>query len=145
MATGDRKDPYAQFNFLVEVEGVTTAGFTEVSGLTTEQDIVEYREGNEPARARKLPGITKFNNITLKRGIVGDAALWQWRKTTLDGMTERRSGSIVLLDEGRAEVMRWNFFEGWVCKWEGPTLNSTANEVAVETVEICHEGLDLAS
>ncbi len=144
MATGDRVDPYAQFNFLVEIDNVTRAGFTEAGGLTTEQDVIEYREGNEVTRARKLPGLTKYSNITLKRGLVGDAELWTWRKTTLDGQTERRAGSIILMDEGRQEVMRWNFTDGWVCKWEGPTLNSTANEIAVETLEICHEGLDLA-
>lgn len=145
MATGDRVDPFAQYNFMVEIDGVTRAGFTEASGLTVEQDIIEYREGSEVARARKLPGLTKYTNITLKRGLVGDAELWQWRKSTIDGQTERRAGSIVLLDESRQEVMRWNFVEGWVAKWEGPTLNATANEVAVETLEICHEGLDLAA
>jgi phage tail-like protein len=143
MATGDRVDPFAQFNFMVEIDGVTRAGFTEASGLTVEQDVIEYREGSEVARARKLPGLTKYTNITLKRGLVGDAELWEWRKSTIDGQTERRAGSIVLLDESRQEVMRWNFVEGWVAKWEGPTLNSTANEVAVETLEICHEGLEL--
>jgi len=145
MATGDRLDPFAQFNFLVEIDGVTRAGFTEASGLTTEQDVIEYREGNEVARARKLPGLTKYSNITLKRGLVGDTELWTWRKTTLDGQTERRAGAIVLMDEGRQEVMRWNFADGWVCKWEGPTLNSKANEVALETLEICHEGLELVT
>jgi phage tail-like protein len=143
MATGDRVDPFAQYNFMVEIDGVTRAGFTEASGLTVEQDIIEYREGSEVARARKLPGLTKYTNITLKRGLVGDAELWEWRKSTIDGQTERRAGSIVLLDESRQEVMRWNFVEGWVAKWEGPTLNATANEVAVETLEICHEGLEL--
>ena len=143
MATGDRVDPFAQYNFLVEIDSVTRAGFTEASGLTTEQDIIEYREGSEVARARKLPGLSKYSNIILKGGLVGDTELWDWRKTTIDGQTERRAGSIVLMNESRQEVMRWNFTEGWVCKWEGPTLNSTANEVAVETLEICHEGLEL--
>ena len=143
MATGDRVDPFAQYNFLVEIDSVTRAGFTEASGLTTEQDVIEYREGNEVARARKLPGLAKYSNITLTRGLVGDTELWDWRKTTVDGQTERRAGSIVLMDESRQEVMRWNFEAGWICKWEGPTLNSTANEIAVETLEICHEGLEL--
>jgi phage tail-like protein len=143
MATGDRVDPFAQYNFMVEIDGVTRAGFTEASGLTVEQDIIEYREGSEVARARKLPGLTKYTNITLKRGLVGDAELWEWRKSTIDGQTERRAGSIVLLDESRQEVMRWNFVEGWVAKWEGPTLNATANEVAVETLKICHKKLEL--
>ncbi len=142
MTTG-RLDPYAQYNFLVELDGVARAGFTEVGGLTTESDIIEYREGSEQATVRKLPGLMKYSNITLKRGFTQDKELWTWRKTTLDGETERRSGAIILLDEARQEVLRWNFREGWISKWEGPALNSTANEIAIESLEIVHEGLEL--
>ena len=142
MATG-RIDPYAQYNSLVEIDGVTRAGFTEIGGLTTEQDAIDYREGNETATVRKLPGLRKYSNITLKRGFTQDKELWQWRKTTIDGVTERRSGSIVLLDEARNEVLRWNFREGWIIKWEGPALKATANETAIEALEIVHEGLEL--
>jgi phage tail-like protein len=138
-----RNDPYAQYNFLVEIDGVTRAGFNEVGGLTTEQDVIEYREGNESATVRKLPGLRKYSNITLKRGFTQDKELWLWRKTTIDGETERRSGSIVLLDEAREEVLRWNFVEGWLNKWEGPALNATTNEAAIESLEIVHEGLEL--
>ena len=145
MATGDRVDPYAQFNFLVELDGVARAGFTEVGGLTTEQDIIEYREGSGPATVSKLPGLRKYSNIMLKRGFTQDFDLWNWRKTTLDGETDRRGGSIILMDEGRNEVLRWNFSEGWICKWEGPALNSTTNEAAIESIEICHEGLELVT
>lgn len=144
MATGDRADPYAQYNFRVEIDGVTCAAFTEVGGLTTEQDVIEYREGNESATVRKLPGLRKYSNITLKRGFTKDRELWEWRKTTINGATKRRTGSIVLQDEGREEALRWNFYEGWICKWEGPALNSTTNEAAIESLEICHEGLELA-
>lgn len=143
MATGDRVAPYGQFNFLVEIDGVTRAGFTEVGGLMTEQDVIEYREGSDSATVRKQPGLRKYSNLTLKRGFTQDKELWLWRKTTIDGLTERRAGSIVLLDEGRQEALRWNFVEGWICKWEGPALNSTTNEAAIESLEICHEGLEL--
>jgi phage tail-like protein len=145
MATGDRVDPYAQYNFLVEIDGVARAGFTEVGGLTTEQDIIEYREGSNAPTVSKLPGLSKFMNIMLKRGFTQDFDLWNWRKTTLDGATERRAGSIVLLDEGRNPVLRWNFREGWICKWEGPALNARTNEAAIESLEICHEGLELVT
>ena len=92
---------------------------------------------------RKLPGLRKYGNITLKRGFTQDKELWQWRKTTIDGLTERRSGSIILLDESREEVLRWNFVAGWVSKWEGPALNAATNEAAIESLEIAHEGLEL--
>jgi phage tail-like protein len=78
----------------------------------------------------------------LKRGYTKDKTLWEWRKTTLDGQTERRDGAIILQDEARQEVMRWTFREGWISKYEGASLNSTSNEVAIESIEIAHEGLE---
>lgn len=141
--TGSRNDPYAAFNFLVEIDGVTQAGFAECSGLTTETDPIEYREGNEDITVRKLPGLKKFTNITLKRGFTDSRDLWEWRKKVMDGQTERQAGAIVLLNEAREEALRYNFREGWPCKWEGPSFNAKNNEVAIEMMEICHEGLEL--
>ena len=143
MATGDRIDPLPQFNFLIEIDGLTRGHFTEVSGLDGDTDPIEYREGSEDTTVRKLPGLKKFANISLKRGWTDDDELWLWRKTVLDGATERRSGSIIVLDEAREEALRFNFREGWICKWMGPELNSTTNEVAIESIEICHEGLEM--
>jgi phage tail-like protein len=141
MPTGERNDPYAQFNFLVEIDGVARGGFSEASGLNAEQDVVEYREGSEDTTVRKLVGLKTFPNIMLRRGWTQDLDLWLWRKTVLEGVTERRSGSIVLLDEARQEALRFNFREGWICKWEGPQLNATTNEAAIVSIEICHEGI----
>ena len=137
----DRDDPYAQFNFLVELGNEPAAGFTEASGLTAESDVIEYRLSSDRPTARKLPGLLKYGNITLKRGYTKDKTLWEWRKTTLDGKTERRDGAIILQDEARQEVMRWTFSNGWISKYEGASLNSTSNEVAIESIEIAHEGL----
>lgn len=139
-----RNDPYAKFNFLIKLGPEDVGGFTEVSGLTAESDVIEYREGSDAPRMRKLPALLKYSNITLKRGYTQSRALWEWRKTTLDGMTERRDGAIVMLDEGRNEVLRWEFFEGWISKYEGPALNATANEAAIESIEIAIEYLQLA-
>src|SRR5215510_2813593 len=141
--TASRDDPYAAFNFLVEIDGVTVAGFSECSGLTTESDIIEYRVGAEDFTVRKLPGLKKFTQISLKRGFTESKELWQWRKRVLDGRTERHSGSIVLLNEARQPALRWNFREGWPNKWEGPTFNAKTNEVAIETLEIVCEGIAL--
>jgi phage tail-like protein len=145
MPNGDRNDPYGQFNFLIEIDGVVKGGFSEVSGLTTDTNIIEYREGNEVhGTTRKQPGLMKYNNIMLKRGWTKDHSLWDWRKKVIDGKTSRTSGAIVLLDEARNEALRWNFREGWPSKWEGPALNGKTSEVAIETLEIAHEGLELA-
>lgn len=143
MPPGDRVDPFPNYNFLVEIDGVAAAGFVEVGGLETNQEIIEYREGSDSPTARKLPGLQTFANISLKRGLVKSADLWKWRKSTLDGRTERRSGAIILLNEERREGLRFNFREGWICKWQGPGLNAANNEVAVETIEICHEGVEM--
>lgn len=142
MATGERIDPYRGYNFLVEIDGITRAGFRECSGLDSTQDPIEYREGNEkPLTARKLPGLIKYSNISLKRGITDDVELWDWRKTVMDGKVERKNGSIVLLDDTGEEKARWNFVNAWPTKWTGPTFNATGNEVAIETLDIAHEGV----
>lgn len=143
MATGDRKDPFRSFNFSVELDGITRASFRECSGLDASQDPIEYREGTEGPTARKLPGLNKYSNITLKWGMTDDTELWAWRKKAMTGKVERKNGSIVLLDESGEEKLRWNFREAWPTKWTGPSFNATGNEVAIETLEIAHEGLEL--
>ena len=144
MATADRADPYSAFNFRVDIDGIPVAGFSECSGLTTETDPIEYRIGTEDITVRKLPGLRKYPNIVLKRGYTTAAELWDWRKKVINGQTDRRSGSVTLLDESRKPAVEWKFREGWPCKWEGPALSAKNNEVAIETLEICHEGLELA-
>lgn len=136
-----RQDPYRSYNFLVELDGITRAGFQECSGLDSTQDPVNYREGNEGLTARKLPGLNTYSNIVLKWGIVDDTELWEWRQQTMEGSIERKNGSIVLLDDVGEEKGRWNFREGWPTKWTGTTFNATSTEVAVETLEIAHEGV----
>ncbi len=145
MPASGRKDPFGRFNFLLEIEGVTEAGFSEVGGLANETEVIEYREGGDKVNSpRKLPGLTKYSNLILKRGVSADNSLWNWRQTVIDGVVERRNGSIILLDASRNEILRWNFYNGWPCKWEGPTLNAKSNEAAIETLEIAHERLELA-
>lgn len=138
-------NPLLQYNFLLEIDGGSeaVAGFTEVSGINTETDVVEYREGADTATVRKLAGLRKYGNITLKRGYTTNTELWDWRKTVIDGATERKSGAIVLLDESRQPALRWEFSEAWVSKYEGPALNSTANEAAIESIEIAVEDVRL--
>jgi phage tail-like protein len=146
MATG-RDDPYAQFSFLLQLNGVTIAGFSEVMGLSAEIDAVEYREGNESnhgvANLRKLVGLMKYTNIVCKHGFAADASLWRWIRSADEGGAQRQSGSIVLLDEGRNKVLSWSFHDGWPVKWDGQELNAETNEVAIEMLEIAHEGFAL--
>lgn len=132
-------DPYRSFNFLVEIDGITEAGFRECSGLDASTDSVDYREGTDPNHVRKLTGLNKYSPITLRRGITDSDKLWKWRQTVIDGKAERKNLSIVLLDEARQEKWRWNLRNAWPTKWTGPTFNATSNEVAIETLEIIHE------
>jgi phage tail-like protein len=141
MPAPQRKDPYKAFNFLVEIDGVAVAAFSEVSGLESETAVIEYRTGSD-GTLRKLPGLTKFANLVLRRGITQDRDLWNWRQAVVTGDVQRRNGSVILLDDQRNEVVRWNFAAGWPCKWQGPALNAKNNEVAIETLEIAHEGLE---
>ena len=142
VAAPSRDDPYTGFNFRVEIDGISLAAFSEVGGLESETTVIEYREGGDPNTVRKLPGLTKYANIVLRRGITQDAELWAWQKNIIEGKPDRRNGSIVLLDNEGNDVVRWNFIRGWICKWEGPALNATGNAVAIETVAIAHEGLE---
>ncbi len=133
-------DPYAAFNYLVEIDGITSAGFSECSGLDTETDVIDYREGNDEITVHKQPGLKKFSNITLKRGFTDNTELWEWRLKVMDGDVERKNVSIVLLDEAKTEKLRWNLKDAWPSKWTGPDLKASSSDIAIETLEFCHEG-----
>lgn len=142
-----RDDPYTGYNFEVSITGVAPNGkevkgsFSEVSGLEVALDPVEYRTGSEENTVRKIQGLKKFTNITLKRGMTGDIEFWQWVVDGMNGLVRRTEGSVTMLDEDKNPVLTWKFRRGWPCKWTGPGLNAKNNEIAMETVEICHEGL----
>lgn len=149
MPAKPRDDPYPGYCFEILIDGISDDGmavkgsFAEASGLEVEIQPIEYRNGAEDTTVRKIAGLKKFPNIVLKRGLIGDDGLWNWIKEGMDGKVHRTEGHVVLLDENRQEVMRWNFTRGWPCKWTGPGLNAKNNEIAMETLEICHEGLNL--
>lgn len=132
-------DPYRGFNFRVEIDGITEAGFQECSGLDATTDVQEYREGIDPNHVRHLTGLNKYSPITLKRGITDSASLWQWRQKVIDGKTERKNVSIILFNEAQEEKLRWNLRNAWPSKWTGPNFNATSNDVAIETLEIVHD------
>jgi phage tail-like protein len=139
------KDPLASYTFALEIDGITAAFFKEGSGFDSSVEVIEHRENGKGGREviRKLPGRTKWSDITLKRGATDDINLWQWHKQVLDGDIggARKNGSIVIYDTMFAEVARFNFTNGWPSKWQGPDLNSTNNQVAIEQVVLTHEGL----
>lgn len=140
-----RKDPYRNCNFLVEIDGIVQGGFSDCSGLGSSTDPIEYREGGDNTTVRKLPGLTKYTNISLKWGLSDSRELYDWYRLVVTGKTERRNGSVIVLDaDGVTEVVRWNFFNAWPTKFEAPALSAKGNEVAIETLELAHEGLERA-
>jgi phage tail-like protein len=141
MATGQRVDPYRNYNFLVEIDGITQAGFSDCSGFGSSTDPIEYREGGENTTVRKLPGMTKHTNITLKWGLTDSRDLYDWYRRIVSGKIDRKNGSIILLDTEGKEAVRWNFTAGWPSKWDGPDFTAKGNDVAIETLEIAHEGI----
>lgn len=141
VANATRHDPFKNYNFLVEIDGIAQASFSECTGLRVEVDVIEYREGGDLSSVRKLPGRSKFGDITLKRGITTSKELQEWLESVLNGVTNRKNGAIVLLDDERKPIARWNFLNAFPRKWEGPDLNAKASDVAIETLTLCCEGL----
>jgi phage tail-like protein len=144
MSASERKDPYWGYRFVIEIDGAVRAGFTECSGLEVAVEAIDYREDSEGPAARKLVGLRKYTIISLKRGITGDAGLWQWYVRAIGGQVERKNGSVIRRDDTGAETMRWNFHAAWPAKWDGPSFNASGNDVAIENLELVHEGLELA-
>lgn len=139
-------DPYGSYNFYVEWDGIIQAGFQNCSGLDSSQEAGTYREGTDPLTLRKIPGLVSYSNVTLKRGVTSNSELWQWRAKVASGNVERRSLSIVVLDDTGAEKIRWNLVNCWPVKWVGPDFDATAlTGTAVETLELAHEGISVAS
>lgn len=136
--------PLPVFHFTVAWGG-TRVGFTEVTGLTQENQAIEYRDGSFPEYSSiKMPGLRKFNNITLKRGVVkADNEFFAWLSTVKLNQVERRNLVISLLNEEHQPVMVWRVQNAFPVKVEGPQLKASGNEVAVESIEIAHEGLEV--
>jgi len=135
-------DGVGNFNFKVEIEGVTQGAFRNVEGLDSETEVIEYQNGDDIV-LRKRPGRTKYSNITLKRGYVTSPELWEWRKKVINGLIERKSGSIILLgDDSQKEWARYNFYEGWPCKWKGFTLDGKGTDINVEEIELAVEKIE---
>lgn len=139
---------FGAYNFLLEISGVINdnkvivGGFKSVSGMDSETEVIEFKQGNDLV-VRKKPGRTTYANIVLERGYTATDDLWQWRKNIEDGKIDRRSGSVIVLDQdGSTEVARYNFFEAWPCKWNVPDMNADSSAMAIEKVEIAVERVE---
>jgi phage tail-like protein len=139
-----RKNPYASFNFVVDIGGGAELAFAEVELPAAELETIEYREGADRTNAsRKLPGRVRYGNVVLRRGVAGDLALWQWFEEVRDGQPARRDVTITLLDEARQPVQAWRFRNAWPAKYDPSDLNAKANEVLIETLELAVDSIDV--
>jgi phage tail-like protein len=138
------RDVYATYRFWVELKGITEAAFAECTGLQAETEVFEWEEGGLNEYRHRLPGRTKFPNLTLKRGIA-KSDLWEWYHGVLTGTKiQRHDFSIILVGYAGMNEARWNIFGALPIKWIGPTFKSGANEAAVETIELVHNGFERA-
>jgi phage tail-like protein len=151
MPQGERNDPYRNFRYRLEIDGITQAGFSEATVPDTTVDVIEYREGNEPnpATVRKLTGLTKYGNLSLKWGITDSMELYNWHKDVTLGKIEsdklRKNISVIVIDEEGNDKSRWNFVQAWPTKYDAPDLTAKGNDVSIETLEIVHEGMERVS
>ena len=134
------------YNFWVEWKGIIHAGFQECSGLTATRNVIDYREGTDfSSGKRKLPGMNDYGNITLRRGITDNREMWEWHNLPQNGDGFKREVSIILADDQGDEKIRWTLQNCWPTSWNGPDFNSTSDEVAIETLELVHEGIIIES
>jgi phage tail-like protein len=135
-----RLDPYMSFKFRVEIQGITVAGFSEVTGLQFETETETVEEGGVNDFVHILPKRTKRQNIILKHGITEKHDLWDWYQNVVKGKFERKNGSIILQGvDGKDTNWHWDFFRAYPVKWTGPELRGDSNTIAFETIELVHE------
>jgi phage tail-like protein len=134
--------PYLNFKFLVEINGIVVGGFSDVTGLQVETEVELLEEGGVNDHVHKLPKKTKYSNLTLKRGLTDSDALWKWHNDVATGKITRNSGAIILQDNEGNQTWRWNFKNAYPVKWIGPELKASSNVVAIETLELAHDGLE---
>lgn len=145
---GEKQDavwPLPSFYFKVEIDGIGEIAFREISGLDVEAQVIEYRHGNSPAFSTiKMPGIQKSGNVSLKKGVFAkDNKLWDWFSQIKLNTIERKAVTISLLDQEGAPTMVWKLANAWPTKITGVSLKSDGNDVAVEAVDLAHEGLTI--
>ena len=138
----DRIDPFLNFRFRVEIDGIQQAGFSDVSGFDSSITAVDYREGTDPKYLRKLSGQTTFSTLTLKWGATASLDIYDWFKAGIDGAVIRKNISIIAVNEAGDDEARWNITNAWPSKYTPPDFSAKANDIAIETLEITFERID---
>lgn len=137
--------PHGRFRYKVEIDGLEAGGFSEVTGFDASIDVIEYREGDMVQTPMKVSGLKKYGNITLKKGLADSTALYDWMIAGVNGAVERKTITITLLDETEAACASWQVINAWPLKYTAPDFNATSSEIAIESLEIAHEGMTRVS
>jgi phage tail-like protein len=139
-----RHDPLRNFRFRLEIDGITAAGFSEVAIGATTTDVIDYREGTDPPHVRKLSGLTKYGNVTLKRGVTVSLELFDWHRRIVTGQiaANRKNLVIVVQDEAGADTARYVVSDAWPIKYDPGDLNAVGNDVFIELLELVNEGVE---
>ncbi|MBK7754884.1 MAG: phage tail protein [Deltaproteobacteria bacterium] len=139
------EEPEGNYVFALEIDGVAIANFMECSGLKTSTQVFELEEGGVNHRVHKLPGQSRWENVTLRYGVTSDTSLLNWRNELLeDGFQSRRNGAIIVKNNAMEEVRRYSFVNAWPVAYEGPSFAAGGSELAVEMIEIAHHGLTIS-
>jgi phage tail-like protein len=136
-------EAYPTCRFYVKIGGIAQAVFTEVSGLQMETEVTEYQEGGENRFTHRLPGHTKMGNLTLKRGMAASNDFFAWYTKIARGEIKRQNVTVVMYDVQGSELVRWDFLQAYPVKWIGPQLKASEAAMAIETLELAHDGLQL--
>ena len=133
--------PHGRFRYKVEIDGLGGGGFSEVTGFNASVDVMEYRAGDMVQTPMKIPGLKKYGNIILKQGLADSMVFYEWIAEGVNGAIQRKTITITLLDEEEPPEACWQVIKAWPAKYTAPDLNATSSEVAIETLEIAHEGM----
>lgn len=145
------KYPFKKYNYKVEIKGITEASFSEVSGFDASIDVIEYREGDEGVNySRKLNGLTKFGNVTLKWGMTSSVNFYEWVMDVSSGkaLDEDRNKDVTITlfdDDGTTSLAVWNLTAAWPSKYTAPDFNASSSEIAFESVELVYESMERES
>jgi phage tail-like protein len=139
-----RNDPVRNFRFRLEIDGLSAAAFSEATITDTVNEAIDYRDGTDPMHVRKLQGLTKYGNVTLKRGITDSMEIYNWHKVIMAGQIQsnRKQVAIVVVDESGADKARFVISEAWPTKYDPSAMNAKGNEVLIELLELVNEGIE---
>lgn len=138
--------PQAKFRYKIEIDGLEAGGFSEATGFDASIDVIEYREGDMTAETpMKIAGLKKYGNITLKQGLTDSRVMYDWLAAGVNGEVQRKTLTLTLLNETQAPAASWQIINAWPAKYTAPDFNATASEIAIETIEIAHEGMTRVS